>query len=222
MRTSIFIETSDTKILIDCGPDLRQQMLRAGVKSLDAVVLTHEHNDHIIGLDDIRPFNFMQKKEMSVYASDQVAHELMRRFSYIFADNRYPGAPMVQLKKIDKSTPFEINSVPILPIEAQHGTIPVLGFRINNFTYLTDVKTITSTELEKVKGTEYLILNALHQKPHFSHLNLQEALDLINILQPKQAYLTHISHRMGLHEEVSKLLPQNVSLAYDELQLEIQ
>ena len=222
MRTSIFLESSDSKILIDCGPDLRQQMLRAGVKSLDAVVLTHEHNDHIIGLDDIRPFNFMQKKEMNVFASDRVAHELMRRFSYVFADKRYPGAPMVHLKKIDKSTPFEINTVPILPIEAQHGSIPVLGFRINNFTYLTDVKTITDTELEKVKGTEYLVLNALHQKPHFSHLSLQEALDLIKILQPKQAYLTHISHRMGLHEEVSKLLPENVSLAYDGLQLEIQ
>lgn len=217
LRTSILIEKNGKKIVIDCGPDFRQQMLRAKVSWIDAILITHEHNDHIIGLDDVRPFNFMKGRDMPIYLSQQVAEVLKQRFAYIFAKNPYPGAPMIQLNLISKSAPFQIAGIDIIPIEVMHGKLPVLGFRIDDFTYLTDVLSISEKELEKVRGTQTLVLSALHRKPHHSHLSLFEALELIQEIKPQKAYLTHLSHKMGKHEVVSKELPSNVEIAYDGL-----
>ena len=221
LRTAGLFRNSDTGILIDAGPDLRQQMLRAKVQHLDAICLTHEHNDHIIGMDDVRPFNFSSGKSMAVYAADRVQQDLKHRFAYIFEHNPYPGAPRLELHSIHKGEPFYVNDIKMIPIEVWHGRMPVLGFRIGNCTYITDAKTIAAKELEKVKGTDILILNALHHSTHHSHLNLEEALELIAIINPKQAYLTHISHRMGLTSEVNPRLPANVQLAYDGLTFDV-
>ena len=221
LRCSILVNVGSTNIVIDVGPDFRQQLLRAKVKHLDAILLTHEHNDHIIGMDDVRPLNFAQKKHMPVYATQRVQVDLKNRFSYIFEAEPYPGAPRVELRTIQASENFEVEGIPIIPIEVLHGTLPVLGFRFNNFTYITDAKTISATELAKVQGTEILVLNALHHSPHHSHLNLEEALALIEKIKPTKAYLTHISHRMGLDMEVAELLPANVFLAYDGLVLRV-
>lgn len=206
---------------IDVGPDFRQQMLRAGVKDLQAILITHEHNDHIIGLDDVRPFNFRNWENMPIYATKRVQAELKHRFGYVFEKNPYPGAPMLQLHTISKDGDFEVGGFSVRPIELLHGHLPVLGFRIGDFTYLTDMKTISEVELRKVEGSKILVLNALHHKEHHSHLNLEQALTLIEKLQPEQAYLTHMSHRMGLHEEICKKLPPKVALAYDGLELKL-
>lgn len=221
LRTSILISSGDTNIVIDCGPDFRQQMLREQVDHLEAVVLTHEHNDHIIGMDDVRPFNFKNRTDMPVYASTQVAEELRTRFAYVFAANPYPGAPMLKLFPIDKDHHFSINGVEFTPIEVQHGRMPVLGFRIGPFTYITDMKTITDVEKEKIRGSKYLVVNALHHSTHHSHLNLQEALTFVEEIAPDRAFLTHISHRMGSHEVVNQTLPAGVALAFDGLKLMI-
>jgi len=192
-------------------------MLRAKVNRLDAVLLTHEHNDHIIGLDDVRPFNFSQRMDMPVYGLSRVLNEVKHRFQYIFATNPYPGSPRLLLQAIDKYHPISIKGVPIQPIEVIHGKMPVLGFRVGDFTYITDAKTIAAAEKEKIKGSKVLVLNALHHKEHHSHLNLEEALNIIDILKPQRAYLTHISHRMGLHSYIQTELPDGVELAYDGL-----
>jgi len=215
------IQANGKNIVIDAGPDFRQQMLRAGVSHLDAVILTHEHNDHIIGIDDVRPFNFRQKQDIPVYASERVQAELKKRFEYIFAENKYPGTPSLQLHTISKNQPFEIEGIPILPIEVIHGRLPVLGFRFGDFTYITDARTIDDFEKEKIKGTKVLIINALHYFEHYSHLNVEQALELINELQPEKTYITHVSHYMGLAAEVNKILPDNVELAYDMQELVI-
>lgn len=222
LRVALLVCVDDKNIVIDCGPDFRQQMLRYGIRSLEAIVLTHEHNDHIIGLDDVRPFNFMNWKDMPVYCTQQVGLELKRRFAYIFTPNPYPGAPMIKLKEINKDQAFHLGGISFQPIEVMHGRLPVLGFRLGNFAYLTDVKSIAKKELEKIKGCKTLVISALHRKPHHSHLSLSEALELIAEVAPNQAYLTHISHRMGLHAEISKDLPANVALAYDGLQITIE
>ncbi|MCB0631932.1 MAG: MBL fold metallo-hydrolase [Lewinella sp.] len=217
LRTSILISSESTNIVIDCGPDFRQQMLRENVDHLEAVVLTHEHNDHIIGMDDVRPFNFQKREDMPVYASDRVAKELHTRFAYVFAENPYPGAPMLKLHHISRATGFTIHDLELTPIEVQHGSIPVLGFRIGPFTYITDMKNISDQEKEKVKGSRYLVVNALHHQEHHSHLNLREALAFIREIAPERALLTHMSHRMGIHQEVNRTLPAGVELAYDGL-----
>ena len=196
-------------------------MLKVGVDWIDAIVLTHEHNDHIIGLDDVRPLNFKHRQDMKVYATESVQAALEKRFDYIFAtQNRYPGAPRVEVININPNAPFDIEGITIIPILVMHGKMPVLGFRINEFAYLTDVKTIPETEFHKLKNLKTLIINALHQDHHFTHLNLSEALSIISKLNPQQAYLTHISHKMGKHTEVNKILPENVKLAYDGLTIE--
>lgn len=219
---AVLIEADHHRVVIDCGPDFRQQMLRSNVRALDGIVLTHEHNDHIIGLDDVRPFNFMNWQDMPVYGTARVIAELKQRFAYIFARNPYPGAPMIKLTEISREQSFALGGLVFQPIEVLHGRLPVLGFRVQNFTYLTDVKTISEPELQKVKGTQTLVISALHHKPHHSHLNLAEALELIERIAPERAYLTHISHRMGLHAEVNKELPPNVALAYDGLQITVE
>lgn len=204
-------------VVIDVGPDFRQQMLRAGVKRLDAVVLTHEHNDHIIGLDDVRPYIFMQHERMQLYATDAVIKEVKQRFSYAFAENPYPGAPQFEVKPIAKDEPFEVAGIHFQPIELMHGSLPVLGFRIGDFAYLTDMKTISPSEKSKLIGVKTLVVNALHLSWHHSHLNLEEALDFISEVKPDQAWLIHVSHHMGLYAERSVLLPKGVRLAWDGL-----
>ena len=221
LRTSVLIETNQKTIVIDAGPDFRQQMLNAKVQKLDALLLTHEHNDHIIGLDDVRPFNFRYKKHMSVYALERVQKELKIRFAYIFEKAPYPGAPRLELKTIDKNHDFYVEDILVTPIEVLHGKMPVLGFRINDLVYITDAKTIADTSLEKMKNAKVLVLNALHFHAHHSHLNISEALAVIEKLQPQKAYLTHFSHKVGLHQKVSATLPSNVFMAYDGLVLEL-
>lgn len=216
LRTAAYIRYGDTHLAIDCGPDFRQQMLRAGVSKLSAVLLTHEHNDHIIGLDDVRPFNFMAWKNMPVYAVPRVQAELHRRFSYVFAtENRYPGAPMVELLPLDKGEQLRIDDLEITPVEVMHGSMPVLGFRFGPLAYLTDIKSIREEELAKLTGIEHLVLGVLHHKPHHSHLNMEEGLALIERIRPQHTYLIHCSHHMGLAAEVNPTLPTGVQLGYD-------
>lgn len=222
LRVSILIQAAGKNIVIDAGPDFRQQMLRTGVNHLDAVILTHEHNDHMIGIDDVRPFNFRQKENIPVYAVQRVQKDLKLRFEYVFSDNKYPGAPSLTLRTVSKAEPFEIKGLEFIPIEVIHGKLPVLGFRIGDFTYITDARTIVPEEMAKIKGTKILILNALHYYEHYSHFNVPQALEMIKELKPEQAFLTHISHYMGLSSEVNKVLPANVKLAYDQQVIEIE
>lgn len=220
LRTSAYIEVDGKHLVIDTGPDFRQQMLSNQVKQVDAILYTHEHRDHTAGFDDIRPFNFMQKKDMPLYCSDRVAEAMRRDYAYVFEANKYPGAPGAVIHEIENK-PFEVEGVNVLPIEVLHMNLPVFGFRINDLTYITDAKTISVKEKQKIKGSKVLILNCLRIKEHYSHFNLEEALSLVEELEPEQAYFTHISHLLGFHEEVSKTLPNNVKLAYDGLQIEI-
>ena len=217
LRTSTMIEWKEKTIVIDVGPDFRQQLLRAKVTDVDAILMTHEHNDHIIGMDDVRPLNFKYNKSMPVYAEKRVQQELKERFAYIFAENPYPGAPRLILENIETNKNIIIENLTIQPIRAWHGQLPVFGFRFEDFTYLTDVNKLEPLEIEKVKGTKILALDALHHSKHHSHFNLEEALAFIEIIQPEQAYLIHISHRMGLREKVNAILPPNVQLAFDGL-----
>jgi phosphoribosyl 1,2-cyclic phosphate phosphodiesterase len=220
-RVAALLETKDTSIVIDVGTDFRQQMLQNKVKHLDAVLITHEHNDHTAGLDDLRSFNFKQGFDMPIFTSQRVLDDLKQRFAYTFAIKRYPGAPSFNWTVIDKNTHFSIQDISIQAVEIMHGTLPILGFRFGNWAYCTDVKTISEEQLSKLKGLDVLILSALHHEPHHAHLTLNEALALSDILQPKQTYLTHISHRMGKAEEIAKILPPNVNLAFDGLSFEV-
>lgn len=220
LRSSIMLEYHNTRIVIDTGPDFRQQMLREKVENLDAVVFTHEHKDHIAGLDDVRAFNFIQQKHMDVYASSRVQSAIKREFAYIFADEKYPGIPLINLHEITTS-PFKINDIELIPVEVMHYKMPVLGFRIGDFTYITDAKSISDNEKEKIKGSKILVLNALRREEHISHFTFEEAIELVAELQIETGYFTHISHQLGLHEEVSKELPSNIFLAYDGLKIQI-
>ena len=217
LRVSVLIQWGDTNLVIDCGPDFRQQMLRVNCAHLDGILFTHEHADHTAGLDDIRPY-FFRQGDIPIYATQHVLDNLSNRFDYIFVnENKYPGAPNVQQHQIDAHTPFVLDGMTVIPVEVYHNTLPVLGFRILNFCYLTDVKTISTGELKKLHDLDVLVLSALRIEPHSNHLNLEEALSLIRLINPKRAYLTHISHLMGFHDDVSKNLPKNVFLAYDTL-----
>lgn len=219
LRTSALIETDGHNILIDSGPDFRYQILRAGITHLDAILFTHQHRDHIAGLDDIRSFNFKQKKAMPIYGNDLVIDQIKREFHYVF-ENKYPGVPQLEIHQID-NRPFLIGDLAITPIEVLHHKLPVLGFRIKNFTYITDANTISEKEIAKIRGSKTLVINALQRDNHISHFTLEEALKVIDIIQPENAFLIHISHKLGLHDEVSKELPPNVNLAYDGLTITI-
>jgi phosphoribosyl 1,2-cyclic phosphate phosphodiesterase len=219
LRVSISLAWENYFFVIDCGPDFRQQMLTHNARHLDGIVFTHEHADHTAGLDDIRPF-FFRQGNINMNMSVRVQASLKRRFDYIFNDeNKYPGAPSVNVHAIDKAFPFILGNKQMVPIEVMHYKTPVLGYRIDNFAYLTDVKTIAPEEKEKLKNLDVLVVNALRIEPHPSHLNLEEALALIEELKPNRAYLTHISHLLGFHAEVERSLPQNVFLAYDNLEI---
>lgn len=216
LRSSVMIEVGEELFVIDTGPDFRQQMLREEVDHLSAVVFTHEHKDHLAGLDDVRAFNFVQKREIEVYATERVQESIKRDFHYAFAEVKYPGVPQIHLKTIN-STPFTVNGVEFIPIEVLHHKLPVLGFRVGDFTYITDANFIAEVEKEKIKGSKVLVINALKKEEHISHFSLSEALEMIEELQPEQAYITHISHQMGLFAEVEKSLPKGVNLAFDGL-----
>lgn len=218
LRVSVLIEWGDNVYVIDCGPDFRQQMLSHTRDKLDGILFTHEHSDHTAGLDDIRPF-FFRQGDIPIYAHQRVIKALERRFDYILSDeNKYPGAPSV-IKNIIINEPFRLGDLDVIPINGYHNKLQVFGFRFGNFTYLTDMKTVEDNEIEKLKGTKVLVVNALREQPHESHFNLEEALAFIDRVQPEKAYLTHISHLLGFHAEVQQTLPKNVFLAYDNLQL---
>ena len=219
LRVSIWIHWDNHSFVIDCGPDFRQQMLTSGCRQIDAILYTHEHSDHTAGMDDIRPYNFRQGP-MPVYAHQRVLQNLSKRFDYIFeTENKYPGAPSVSPIEVVNDFTFEIGNKTVIPVNVYHGNLQVFGYRIDDFAYLTDVKTIAAEELQKLKNLKVLVVNALREAPHDTHFNLQEALDFINLVKPEKAYLTHISHVFGFHEDVQKRLPENVFLAYDNLEI---
>jgi phosphoribosyl 1,2-cyclic phosphate phosphodiesterase len=218
LRTSILIEIKDQHFVIDTGPDFRQQMLREQVKRLDAVIFTHAHRDHTAGLDDVRAFNYIQQMDMPVYGTRAVLDQLKVEYAYAFTGTHYPGIPRLTLTDVDNEE-FHVNGIAITPLPVMHFKLPVLGFRFKNFSYITDANFIPEETLEKLRGTEILVLNALQREHHISHFNLKEALDLQEKIKPTKTYLTHMSHKIGLHAEVSDELPSNVFLAYDGLQL---
>lgn len=221
LRVSVWISDENHSVVVDCGPDFRQQMLQSGCTRIDALLFTHEHADHTAGLDDIRPFNF-QKGPMPIYAEQRVINNLKKRFDYIFEiENRYPGAPTVNAHEIQADQHFAVGNLKIQPIRVFHGNLPVLGFRIGDFAYLTDVKTIETSEIKKLIGVKVLVVSALREEPHATHFNLQEALEFVTLIQPEKTYLTHISHHMGFHAEREKQLPKNVFLAYDNLEINL-
>jgi phosphoribosyl 1,2-cyclic phosphate phosphodiesterase len=222
LRSSILIEEEGCRIVVDCGPDFRQQMLRADIRSIDAILITHGHKDHLGGLDDVRAFNYITRKPAQVYAAREVQRIIKQEFSYAFQKNPYPGVPEIDLHNLT-IRPFNIGSLKIIPIKSLHynETHFVYGFRIKDFTYITDAVKIPEREKEKIKGSRIIVLNALRKKKHYSHFNLEEALQLMDELKPEHGYLTHISHQMGKDEEVGPELPGFVSLAYDGLQIEL-
>lgn len=220
LRTSILIESDEAKIVIDSGPDFRQQMLREKVKSLDAVIFTHEHKDHLAGLDEVRAFNYITKAKMPIFATERVQEALKREFAYIFAEEKYPGIPEIEVITITDDK-FSVKDIELTPIDVIHYRLPVKAFRIKDFTYITDANYISEEEKEKIKGSKIIVINALRREEHVSHFTFQQSIDLMHELKPEKAYFTHISHQLGLHNEVSKELPEFIELAYDGLQIEI-
>ncbi len=220
LRSSVLVEQGEQVVVIDTGPDFRQQMLRAGGSKLNAVLYTHEHRDHISGLDDIRAFNYIQKSPMDVYGEERVMRALNSGFPYVFAEKKYPGIPQVRMRTISTGE-FQIGDMVVMPIRMMHYRLPVLGFRIGDFAYLTDGNYIPETEKEKLFGVKYLVVNALRRETHISHFTLAEAISLIEELSPRMGYLTHISHQMGRHAELAKELPSRIQAAYDGLVLEL-
>ncbi|MES2418966.1 MAG: MBL fold metallo-hydrolase [Bacteroidota bacterium] len=220
LRVSVLVETKDKTIVIDSGPDFRYQMLRAKVKDLDAILYTHEHKDHVAGLDDIRPFNYILKKRIDLYATERVQEALKREFAYIFSTVIYHGLPQVNLHTVTEN-PFIIGETEITPIEVMHYKLPVMGYRIGDFTYITDAKTITAESLEKIKGSKVLVVNALQKEDHISHFTLAEAMAFAEKAGAECTYFTHMSHNLGLHADVEAHLPSNMRLAYDGLSFEV-
>lgn len=221
LRVSVLLSWDDLNYVIDCGPDFRQQMLANPIEKLNGILFTHEHADHVAGIDDIRPF-FFRQGDIPIYAPSRVIKSLKRRYDYIFADaDRYPGAPAVKVNEISKEQPFELNGTQVMPIEVYHNRLPILGYRVGDFAYLTDVKRIEEEERNKLKGIKCLVVNALRIEPHHSHFNLEEALMFAEKVGAQETYLTHISHLLGFHAEVEKSLPESVYLAYDNLKIKV-
>jgi phosphoribosyl 1,2-cyclic phosphate phosphodiesterase len=220
LRVSVHLQIGDKSLVIDSGPDFRQQVLRERIKTLDALLFTHEHKDHTAGMDDIRAFNFFHGKAIPVYGRPTVLEQLQREYAYVFSEHQYPGIPRVQLQPI-QNAPFVVEGIEVIPVEVLHYRLPVYGFRIGDFSYITDANFIAEGELEKVKGSRVIVLNALRREPHISHFTLDQAVELLRDLQPEKGFLTHISHQMGRHVEVDKLLPPNVHLAFDGLKIEL-
>lgn len=220
LRSSVLLEQEDQVVVIDTGPDFRQQMLRTGTTRLNAVLFTHEHRDHISGLDDIRAFNYIQKSPMDVFGEERVMRALVSGFPYVFAEKKYPGVPQVRIHKIT-TRPFHIGQMEVIPIRLMHYRLPVLGFRMGKFAYLTDGNYIPEAEKKKLIGVRHLVINALRKETHISHFTLSEAITLIRELSPQKAYLTHISHQMGTSAEIARELPEGIQAAYDGLVLEV-
>ncbi len=218
LRTSILVESSTTTIVIDAGPDFRQQLLKNKVDKLDAVIFTHEHKDHIAGLDDVRAFNYVQKKAIPVYATDRVVNALKREYAYIFDNNQYPGIPQIEIITFDKNK-FSVGDIEIQPIDVLHYKLPVKGFKINKFVYITDANYIDDVNKKLIQNADVLVLNALRHEPHISHFTFKEALNLAKELNINKTYLTHISHQLGTFDALQNSLPKNVELAVDEMQL---
>ena len=218
LRSSIHIQSSRSSLVVDAGPDFRTQMLRAGIHKLDAVLLTHAHKDHMAGLDDIRAYNHFQKKPMSLYADPRTEEAVRRDFYYAFSDTKYPGTPEIDLYSIGEE-PFVVGDIPIIPIRVMHLKMPVLGFRFGDFTYITDANYIEASELDKIRGSRILVLNALRKEKHLSHFTLSEAIDLAQGLKIPEVYFTHISHQLGLHAQIEQELPTGFHLAFDGLEL---
>lgn len=219
-RTAILVQSATTNVVIDTGPDFRQQALRAKLARLDAVLLTHEHRDHVGGLDDIRAYNIWQQAAMPIYASEAVQAVIKRDYHYAFGENPYPGAPRFDLKQIDKNSVFRIGDLQFQAFEVLHGTLPILCFRCGDFTYITDCKTMSDEEFEKIKNTKTLVINALHHRKHPAHFNVEEAVDFINRVKPERAYLIHCSHLIGKYADMLSMLPENVQLSYDGLEIQ--
>lgn len=216
LRTSLLIEKDDTTLVIDAGPDFRQQMLRAGVKKLNAIILTHEHKDHISGMDDVRAFNYMSRDAIDIFAEERVQRAVRKEYSYVFAEYQYPGIPKMRLNPINEEV-FTIGTLSILPLRVFHYRMPIYGFRLGNFAYITDANYVPEETKEKIIGVKYLVINALRKEKHLSHFSLREAIDLIRQISPRKAYITHISHQMGRFRDISADLPSGINLAEDEL-----
>jgi len=222
LRVSVHVAVQGRSLVIDTGPDFRQQMLRARITQLDAVLFTHEHKDHTAGLDDIRAFNFRQQQEIPVFAEPRVIRQLHQEFAYIFAEQKYPGVPQVRVHAIESDTaPFDVLGLPVQPLRALHYRLPVLGFRIGGFVYLTDANYLAPETLDLLRGADTIVLNALRREPHISHFTLAQAVEILEELAPRRAYLTHISHQLGRHREVEAELPAWIRLAYDGLKVEV-
>ena len=220
LRTSALVEVDGLNILIDAGPDLRQQLLRCGVTRLDALLMTHEHKDHTGGIDDVRPINFLMKQPLNIYGQPRVMKAIRNDYSYAFATEQYPGVPQLVLNPIQPE-PFEVKGVEVIPVKVRHMTLPIFGYRIRNFAYITDASFISETEKKKLKGVKMLVINALRREQHYSHFNLEQALAVIDEVKPERAYLTHVSHRLGKYVEVSAELPENVFLGIDNQLIEV-
>ncbi|MCT6868618.1 MBL fold metallo-hydrolase [Apibacter sp.] len=218
LRTSALIHYKGVDILIDCGPDFRQQMLRENKSNVDVVLITHEHTDHTGGLDDLRPINFLKGQDIPIYGKERVLEDIKRRYAYAFAEEKYPGAPGFELHSVQGI--ITLPNVSILPINVLHGKLPILGFKIGGLSYITDASYVSEEEIEKIKHTDILVINALRKDAHASHFNLTQALEFIDKVKPQKAYLTHISYQLGFHEEIEKMLPPNVFPAYDGLKVE--
>ncbi len=220
LRTSVMVEVNDHRVIIDCGPDFRYQMIREKVEDISAILFTHGNRDHIAGLDDVRAFNYVLNKTVDIYATQAVIDSINKEFPYILHEKRFFGAPQLRFNII-KNEPFSINGLPILPIEVLHHKMIVFGFRIGDFTYITDASHIPEKEKKKISGSEVLVINALRKSKHISHFSLEEALQEIREIEPKKAYITHLSHFMGVHSQIQETLPENIFIAYDGLKIDI-